>query len=170
LWSSTSELGSGVCVILNETCKSSNQPVINSDGRMIQFCFHYLNFSPLHAIALYAPAKSSQRTQWFAEYLFKTTKQVDLLLGDFNFIEDKNDTNASNPHIDRRLVSIFKQFLSEHSLVDILPHRVTQFTFSHSTGTEFRLDRTYARTDLLSLVSNEEDFGDCNLPQSRMLM
>jgi hypothetical protein len=88
---------------------------------MIQFCFQYLNFSPLHVIALYAPAKSSQRTQWFAECFFKTTKQVDLLLGDFNFIEDKRDTNASNPHIDRHLVATFKQFLSEHSLVDILP-------------------------------------------------
>jgi len=154
LCSTSSELGSGVCVILNETCKLINEPVINSDGRMIQFCFQYLNFSPLHVIALYAPAKSSQRTQWFAEGLFKTTKQVDLLLGDFNFIEDKRDTNASNPHIDRHLVSTFKQFLSEHSLVDILPHGVTQFTFSHSNGTKFRLDRIYARTDLLSLVSN----------------
>jgi hypothetical protein len=76
------------------------------------------------------------------------------LLGDFNFIEDKRGTNAFNPHIDRRLVSTFKQFLSDHSLVDFLSHEVTQFTFLHSTGTKFRLDGIYARTDLLSLVSN----------------
>lgn len=110
---------------------------------MIQFCFQYLNFSPLHTIVLYAPANSSQRTQRFSECLFETIKQIDLLLGDFNFIEDKRDTNTLNPYIDGHLVATFKQFLSEHSLIDILSRGTKQVTFSHCNGTKFRLERIY---------------------------
>jgi exonuclease III len=162
VWSSNEQRGTGVGIILNNNnnnCQLINDPLIDEGGRFIAISVSFNHSEPLNLIALYAPAKSSQRSDWYKNFIsynfpFET---IDILAGDFNMILNNNDTTSPN-FSPPSYANTFISFLDSHSLNDIVPSNF-KFTFSSSNSHQhFRLDRFYLRSDLNSLVERCETF------------
>jgi hypothetical protein len=154
--SSSEQRGTGILILLNSNCKLVGCPLIDPNGRYIAISICFQEKLKLNILAVYAPAKASLRESWYNELftLDLPFESVDIFAGDFNLITNPSDTDSPHFTPSSSTIDSFNNFLNQHSLIDVIPNNY-RFTFTNNnTGTHFRLDRFYIRSDLASLINS----------------
>jgi exonuclease III len=114
LLSCNEQRGTGVAVILSSNCRIISQPVTDPKGRFIAVSILYQEFLKLNILAIYAPAKTSLRNDWYNELfsLILPFDSIDIFAGDFNLITSP-EGSVSQCNYFSPLVNKFNDFLEK---------------------------------------------------------
>lgn len=144
--------GKGTGVLIRNSIEFSNV-CMNPNGRIISVVIDDINF-----INIYAHSGSKykkERDLLFSEDLLihLSEHKENVILGDFNCIIDKNDSNGLNKNISNGL----KTLVTSLGLIDIelKKNNTRTFTFMRCNS-KSRLDRVYSSIDFLEKVRSLE--------------
>ncbi|EIW62340.1 DNase I-like protein, partial [Trametes versicolor FP-101664 SS1] len=138
----------GVAFVVNkrfvdiEKCAAS----VIQGGRAIALEFPWAGETVLRALNVYGPNSSADNALFWDELATSRTGRVDILLGDFNMVEDGIDRIPARAEAGR-VCEALAAFLRMHRLEDGWrvrnPHTKAFSYMQGSTGAQSRLDRIY---------------------------
>lgn len=144
--------GKGTGILIRNSIEFS-KVCMNPNGRIISVVIDNINF-----INVYAHSGSKykkERDLLFSEDLLVhlSETQENVILGDFNCIIDKNDSNGVNKNVSNGL----KTLVTSLGLVDIEVKKNNSRTFTFLRGnSKSRLDRVYSSMEFLDKVRSLE--------------
>lgn len=146
----------GVTVLLAAAIQVIGNPEIDPKGRYIFFMINWCG-QTLTILAVYAPADSKQRKEWFQLIQESFSKRnVDILIGDFNCALNKLDRSGGLPNSTAfKDTQHLTMMLNEHNLTDAWDHDRDGIHFTyHSQRTtspwKARIDRIYISHNMIS--------------------
>ena len=152
----------GVAVIINKRLIPTDNVKLHIliPGRAMGISLPWQNDESINVLAIYAP-NSPRETRDFwvnVQHQLGATRSFspDIMLGDFNLVEDSIDRIPSNSD-DPQSVELLREFKMRHKLVDgwrkVNPEEKGYTWSRESDGTQSRIDRIYIHEELFDVSS-----------------
>ncbi|KAI0741087.1 Endonuclease/exonuclease/phosphatase, partial [Earliella scabrosa] len=158
----------GVAIAINKRILTHGATACTTlvPGRAVKATLSQREGASIEVLAVYAPNDSANNAR-FWEYLRNDNRsQCDIMLGDFNLVEDAIDRLPSR-HDDASATDELSQLRTKLGLVDGWRHKndsLKAYTYlQQATGSQSRLDRIYLRKSLVTR-SMGWDIVDPGLP------
>ncbi|CAG2250566.1 unnamed protein product [Mytilus edulis] len=156
----------GVITIVNKDLKlfKSHRVPTPLKGRLIHNSYVY-NDTVINLLNLYAPQCGLREEQrLFYDILLNYVSNVEqyssknkyILTGDFNFIEDKIDSNNMNCRLNKYILDKFKSIKDTLKIKDVyreIHKDKANFTCYNISGSRTRIDRFYADNEFINKIS-----------------
>ncbi|PPQ77610.1 hypothetical protein CVT24_005290 [Panaeolus cyanescens] len=151
----------GIAFVLNKhrTRWREAQAVEVKEARAIMIEMPWRQNESIHILGVYAPNETDEQTDFWKEvddfFRTKSNKKPDIMMGDFNVVEDKIDRHP--PHRDTAsAVESLQELRMDHNLTDVwrnqnpneLTYTYTQFQ-NRTRKSLSRLDRIYMNTETI---------------------
>ncbi|EIW54200.1 DNase I-like protein, partial [Trametes versicolor FP-101664 SS1] len=163
----------GVAIVINKRILKDCAPTVRQivPGRAILITIPWSEDRKLKILNVYAPNDAAENESFWARLASERLGRVDLLLGDFNVVEDRADRipQREDPEGPREALQNLYEGLS---MVDGWRNSNPlhpRFTFlQESTSSQSRLDRIYVRRQMLKDCS-DWDITELGIPTDHLL-
>lgn len=138
----------GVAFVINKRFVDADKCSVSvvRDGRALALEFPWAGETSLRVLNVYGPNVSGENALFWDDLASGQTGRVDILLGDFNMVEDGMDRIPARAEAGR-VCKALSTFLRAHRLEDGWrarnPHEKAYSYMQSATGAQSRLDRIY---------------------------
>ena len=145
----------GIAIILNKTTINTDEVTATTvvPGRALSLSIPWQGDSRVNVLTVYAPNSPAEAREFWKAIDNKVntnrTLKPDVLLGDFNIVEDAIDRIPSKTD-DPQAVERLREFRVKHNLIDRWRKANQEekgYTWIRDDGTQSRIDRIYVRED-----------------------
>ena len=134
----------GVAILVGRALQQFKIQKLNIDIPSLKFRMMHVSIlaeEEINIINIYAPVNYIEKSAFYEDlkkYLTKIKNEQNILLGDFNYVENINDKALGLDFADKRVNKIFSP--KELNLIDTFSNVHNKQDFTHSRS---RLDRIY---------------------------
>ena len=150
----------GVAIVLNKKLVDTRGTTVTTliPGRAILMTLPWHNDSKINILAIYSPNAPTEIRDFWETITDRTTAdpllKLDIVLGDFNLVEDALDRIPSRPD-DTQATNRLREFRTEYNLIDgwrrAHPEEKGYTWLRDADGTQSRIDRIYVNESLFDV-------------------